>query len=405
MLLRLSWRNLWRNRGRSLITAGSVFFAVLLATFMSALQVGTYNRMIDNVAGVHTGHAQVHLAGYWDDPVLDNAFFASDTAEAHIAAMPRGAVPVPRLESFVLASGGERTRGALVVGVDPEREHLLSGLADRVREGAYWGGGDSAGALLGEGLAGRLGLGVGDTVVLLGQGYQGSMAAGAYPVQGIVHFGSPELTERMLYLPLAQAQDLFRAEGLLTGYVLGLDDTRRLQSRLEALRAALGPDYEVMDWAEMMPELKQGLEGDRAGGLIMMGVLYLIIAFGISGTLFMMAHERRREFAVLHAVGLRRALLGRMVLVESVWLGVLGVGAGLLVAWPVVLWFHHHPIRLTGALADAYREFGMEPVMPTDATPAVFFQQGSVVLVVALCVGAFMSWRVYRRDPLDALKE
>ena len=127
----------------------------------------------------------------------------------------------PRLESFALISSAERTKGCMIAGIDPEQEDRVTQLRNKLVKGRYLNKQDAS-VLLAEGLARRLMLSVGDTIVLIGQGYHGATAAGKYPVSGILHFGSPQLNERLLYMPLPLAQELFSVPDLLTTYVLSL---------------------------------------------------------------------------------------------------------------------------------------------------------------------------------------
>lgn len=404
----LAWRNLWRNRTRSLITMASVFFAVLLATTMSSLQAGSYELMIANMAGRYTGYIQIHKRGYWDDRVLDNAFRPGEALTAKARSVNGVQALVPRLEDFVLASTGDKTSGAMVAGIDPAAENELTGLAGRVSQGGYLRPNDS-GLLVAEGLARKLGLRPGDSLVLLGQGYHGASAAGRFPVRGEVHFGSPDLNERMVYLPLPAAQAFFGAQGLLTAYVVSPRPGKDPIALASAIRKSLGTefdgDYEVMAWDDMLPDLKQAIAADRGGALIMLGVLYLIISFGIFGTLLMMTYERRREFGVLLSIGMRRRRLALMLFLESLLLGGLGVLAGLAGSFPVVWWLTVHPLRFSGRVAEAYARFGLEPIFPATTRLSVFVQQGLWVWGVTLVIALVPVWRAYRIGPLEAMRK
>lgn len=183
MIGKLIWRNLWRNKRRTLITTSSVTFAVLLAVVTQALVKGTFGQLIDSVVGGYSGHIQVHATGYWDEPSLELLMSDDDALRDSLQALPGVAAVVPRLETFMLVSADTLTRGALVMGVDPGREQHLMKLDERIMRGGPVRK-DEAAVVLAEGLARRLAVDVNDTVVLLGQGYHGSMAAGKYPVRG-----------------------------------------------------------------------------------------------------------------------------------------------------------------------------------------------------------------------------
>lgn len=309
MLLMLAWRNLWRNKSRSLITMASVFCAVVLAIVMAGLQRGVFENLIKNMVGFYSGYLQVHQKGYWDEQTLENAFQLTDSIQHQIKSTKGVKSMTPRLESFVLASSGDKTKGCLAVGMLPAEEAKIIQLRDKLVSGKYLTTNDQ-GVMVSEGLAKRLALALNDTIVVLGQGYYGSVAAGKYAIRGLLHFGSPELNDNMLFLPLPLAETLFDAAGFATSVVISPDDDKNLDQLATLLRTNTGADYEVMSWEDMMPEIVQHIQTDKFSMYIILGVLYLVIAFGIFSTLLMMVAERQREFGMLVAVGLKKKETG-----------------------------------------------------------------------------------------------
>ncbi|MCC7507365.1 MAG: ABC transporter permease [Saprospiraceae bacterium] len=403
MLFSLAWRNLWRNRTRTLITMASVFCAVVLAVFTSSIQQGTFAHLIKNVVGSYTGYVQVQHSAYWQEKNLENTLVADDSLLASFAAVKGVKALAPRLETFALASSGEKSRGAMVVGILPEAERHITALPSRVVEGVCPDSGQSA-AMIPKGLAKKLGLGLGDTLLLLGQGYYGSQAAGKYPVAGLLEFGAPELNERLILLPLPAAQTLFDAQGLATSLVILPENTQDLTPLLALLRARGGPEMAVMSWAEMLPEITEHIQTDTASSSIIIGVLYLLISFGIFSTLLMMLAERRREFGMLVALGMKKASIARVLLYESVLISFLGCLAGLAAAAPLTWYFHVHPLRFGGKLAEMYEKFGFEPVMPTLLDPDIFIRQGLTVLVMGLVLSVYPVVKVFYLDPVNAMR-
>ncbi len=403
MIGKLIWRNLWRNKRRTLITTSSVTFAVLLAVVTQALVKGTFGKLVDSVVGGYSGHLQVHSAGYWDEPSLE-LLMADDAAlKGRLEAIEGVAAVVPRLESFMLVSADTLTRGALVMGVDAERERHLMKLDDRIVRGGPVRKGEVA-VVLAEGLARRLAVEVNDTVVLLGQGYHGSMAAGKYPVCGIAHFGSPQLNDGLVYLPLASAQELLSTPGMVTTWAVALHEPKAMERVETVARTQLPADRSVMNWKQMMPEVDSHIRSDQRSTGIIIGVLYLVVAFGIFGTILMMLHERTYEFGMLLAVGMGRRLLALLVVVESVLLSLIGAAIGVLLAWPVVWALQERPIRLVGTMAEIYADYGFEPVMPTVLDARIFLDQTLVVLAIALVLGIYPWRHVMKLLPLTAMK-
>ena len=191
-LFKMAWKNIWRNRSRTLITMAAIFFAVILSILANSLQDGVFNNLIKNVVSFYSGYVQVHNKGYWDEQILDNSFKASKETESKILKNININSVTCRLESFALVSSEELTKGGLVVRIDREKENVITSLKNKVIDGQYIKS-DDLNILISEGLAARLKVSVKDTIILLGQGYHGATAAGKYAIKGILKFGSPDL--------------------------------------------------------------------------------------------------------------------------------------------------------------------------------------------------------------------
>ncbi|MGZ2371635.1 ABC transporter permease [Ancylomarina sp. YFZ004] len=401
----MAWRNLWRNKRRTIITISSILFAMFFALVMRSMQKGSYANMVDNVVGSYTGYIQIHGTEYWDKKTIDESLDASKFPEGEISELKNVKGLVPRLESFALASSENVTKGTLLTGIIPEKEDEFTGLSEKIVDGNYLETGDGK-VMLAEKLASYLKLGLGDTLVLISKGYHGVSAAGKYAVKGILHFPSPELNKQLVYMNLEDCQAFFGTEKRLTSYVVLLDRHRPktiLQTR-DAIRKTLSQSYEVMSWEEMMPELVQIIESDNASGQIMLGILYMIIAFGIMGTIMMMTIERIREFGVMVAVGMQKFKLALVVLFETLMLGVIGIILGSGLSMPFIYYYYLNPIRLTGDAAASIESFGMEPIMPFAWESSFYLNQAIVVLIITLITGLYPFFKVIKLEPVDALK-
>lgn len=404
MILKMAWRNIWRNKRRTLITAGSILFAVLFASLMEALQKGAWNNMINNVVSFYTGYAQIHTNGYWEDQSIDKAFewkpeLVSLTEE--VGEIERA---LPRLESFALAASEDLNAGAMIVGIDPVQENKMTQLEDRLVEGTYLGEHDKA-ALVGAGLAERLKLSLGDTLILISQGYRGVNAADLFPIKGIVKFGSPELNKQIVYLPLVHAQNFYGAEGLITSVALQINGQDEVEAATSILKSQMDTTvYEIMDWKELMPDLLQAKALDSAGNYIVYFILYMIIAFGIYGTILMMTKEREYEFGVLTAIGMRRWKLMIIIWVETIFLGILGTVAGVLASIPVVYYFKKYPIRFSGEYAGTLEKFGFEPIFPAEFNIQIFLTQALIVFIVTALLGLYPWWKIRKMKPVEAMR-
>lgn len=402
MVSRLAWRNIWRNKKRTLITMAMVFLAVILATAMQSLQKGVYKRMIENVVTYHTGYVQVADSLHWKEGSLD-AGYQPDTLESHTADLD--VQWIHRIENGALVSSDSQTAVAIVIGTQPEKETELTQLADRMVEGSYFNGA-SRGVIVARGMAFRMNLQVGDSIIMLSQGYRAQSAGGKFKVLGIAQFGSPDLDGKLIYMTLNDAQEFYSMPSLVTKStaMVGSNQYQELAQKVKLELAAQNSVMEVKTWEEMMPELVSAVELDSTGGKVMLGILYFIISFGIFGTVLMMLQERKREFGVLTAIGMRKEKLSRVVNLELIFMSIIGAVAGMVGAIPVILLLHHYPIRLSGNLKQAYENYGFEPVLQAGIFPEVFINNMAVVLVIALIISLYPRSVLKRMRTIDNLK-
>lgn len=466
---RLAWRNLWRNRRRTVITAASVFFAVFFTVITRSLQLGSYDHMINNIIQSFTGHLQVQHIKYHDDPLIDNSFAYNDSLISAISAIEKVVSVTPHIESFTLASNGPQTKGVAVIGIDPAREkHFSDPEAKLVRyritgeavEGMRTGelpekvlekveknigrsyssaarielelgltdeeknhclsqilkysefkngylSPDDKGILLADKLAGFLRAGIGDSIILMGQGYHGVSATGIFPVRGIIKLPSPGLDSRLVIMTIPAAQQLFDADGKITSLVINLKDrSGRTITKARNKINALLPDTNTSarTWYELNEVLYQQMRGDSQSGKLMLVILYFIIFFGIFGTVLMMISERRREFGVLVAIGMRKGKLKRIVIIEMVMLGIIGLITGLLAGTPLITYFNHNPVIIKGDLGKMMEDWGYDAMMPTAPVGSYFYWQVVIVILMILLAAIYPLRKIGKLKETEALK-
>lgn len=404
MLLKMAWRNIWRNKRRTFITMASVFFAVILAVLMRSANTGIYEHMVHNVVSFSSGYIQVHSKGYWNERSMENSMAENEQLYLTLSQQDGITEVVPRLESFALASAGDKTKGVLVLGIIPEKENSITHLEEKLADGQYIHANDSS-VLLSEGLAASFRLRAGDTLVFLSQGYHGASAAGKYPVKGIVRFGSPDLNKRIVHMPLKLMQEMYGAEHMVTSVSLMMEEGTDMETAKKNIIASVDTNrYEVMDWKQMMPELDQVIEGDLAGDYIVIGILYLVIAFGVFGTILMMTRERMHEFGILIAIGMKKRLLGTVVMIESFLIASIAALAGMLGALPVILWFREHPIRMSGEIQKIYDRYGMEAIIPFSGKVHVFTEQAAIVFTIAVVLSLYAMRKIISLNAIEAIR-
>jgi len=401
--IKLAWRNLWRNSRRSMITMASIFFGVILSTLMTSLQNGSYDAMIDNVVKFYSGYAQVFTEDYDENRTINNTYELHDILITTITNIPEVTHISPRLEYFALASSEELTKGAVIIGIDPDMENDVTNVQKWVESGEYLKTGDE-GVLMAKNLAEYLQMEVGDTLVLYGQGYQGVTAAGLYPVRGILNFPMPALNNQLVYIDIKACQNLFGAPGRVTSCIVMVEDHYDLPAAMYDLKNEINSPLMVKSWDEMQPELVQMIEADRAGGIFMKVILYMVVGFGIFGTIIMMIAERTRELGVTIAVGMQKRTMSWILFIETVLTGFIGTAVGILGSIPVISYFYNNPVKLTGDAAQAMIDMGIEPYFYFSWNLPVFYNQAIVVFILTMVIGIFPIYKVAKIKVNQALR-
>jgi len=394
-ILKLAWRNIWRNRRRAIIMMASVFLAVLCCVYMMSFQDGMYSRMIDNVLKTQAGHIQIHAKGYWDDKIIDNFMFMEKKMISQLENIDGIENVSPRVETFAMAASHSVSKGIAIIGISPKREAEKSKLPERLIAGEYLSENDD-GIIIGEGLANFLKVSVGDTLAFIGQGYHGSSAAGLFPIRGIAKFVINEMNNGTAYATLQAVQQFIDMPDGYSGILISLNDNKlvfSIQSLVfSLLNGELQPndyrlpttDYEVLTWHFTMEKLLQTAKSDKAMGMIIMYILYLIVGFGILGTVIMMTTERKREFCVMISLGMSRMKLAITTACELLVMSVLGLLVAFAITVPAAFWFKTHPIQLPADMASMMTEYGMEPFLYMSVEPQIFTSQLEIIIVIVL---------------------
>jgi ABC-type lipoprotein release transport system permease subunit len=291
----------------------------------------------------------------------------------------------------------------MVTGIEPTTEDEVTRLREKVVSGEYLDDASQA-VMVAEGLAERLKLQVNDTLVLLGQGYYGVMAAGKYPIAALLEFGSPDLNKRMVYMPIGLAQQWLGARDEATALVVLPRSPGRIEQLSASLNKRLPEGLAARTWMELMPDIVEFIRTDKAGGIIVLAILYVLISFGIFATLLMMFAERRRELGMLVALGMKKGQLALMILYESIFINLTGCIFGILVSIPIIWYLAEYPIRLGGDYAKAMEKFNFEPVLPASTDPGILITQALIVLVISSLLALYPIYKVLTMEPIKAMR-
>lgn len=400
--IKIAWRNLWRNTRRTLITSSSVFFGVFFAAFMTSVQKGSFENMISNMARFYSGYIQIQQSDFKENPGVNNSFQLPQLLEEAINTNPKITASANRVQTFALASNEMKCFPSVIFGVNPEDENSISQLSKHIDEGEYISNG-SKDLMIGKVLANNLNLVVGDSLILFGQGYHGQSAVGIYKVAGLLDFPLPDLSKQIVYMDLANCQDFTSNNGLITSTAIMVENTDDVTEVISNLLPYSNDEIIIYSWQDLMPELLNLIEGKEASGALVKSLLFMIIGFGVWATIIMMMHERKRELAVMIAIGFQKYKLLAMMMMESAFIGIIGVVSGLAVSYPIMWYFYKNPIYITGEMADTYKSMGFEPKIAFSANPEIFYNPAITILIIFMLVSLYQIYFVAKLKVVDSI--
>ncbi len=407
MILKIAWRNIWRNKKRTLITTLSISGALFFIILMRSMQFGFYDNIINTIVQSYSGYVQVHANGYWDKQSVNNSMEVDEKLINEINSINGIDNIAKRLQTFSLVSKGEKSKGVIITGIEIEKEQLITDWDKKIIEGSK--SFDNADRIiLSKGIAEYFDVTMGDTLVLFGQGYQGMMAAGKYVANGIIDLKNPKLNEMAIFMDIESAQDYISSKNIATHLVIDKKEYYDEKKIAEDVRKAISSDYEVMTWKEILPELDQMITADNVGGLIMAFILYVIVCFGMFGTVLMMTEERMYEFGILLSIGMDKIKLYLIILLETIMLSSIGVIIGVLTTRPISHYFNRNPINMESfgeGLGDAMGEFGFDPIMPFSINWDIPISHAAFIFGISLLISIYPAIRILSLNPVKAMKK
>ncbi len=403
--LRLAWRNLWRQPRRTWLTTGAMVFSNVLLVFMISLQFGMYGLMIENTLKMLTGHLQVQAPGYKDEQKIRQVVPDISALAGSLRAELDSDRIAARATAFALASSADRSYGVQVFGVEPAYEPAVSSLPGLVREGRFLNDPGAAEIVIGRVLARNLRVAPGDELTLLGSGRDGSFAAAVATVVGIYESGIADMDRALAQLPLGFFQDVFTMQGAGHQIVLeaeSLNAVPELHARVET-SLPVGEDLVVHDWDSLQAGLKQMIQADISSAFFMYAVLVVLVAFSVLNTQLMSVLERTREFGIVMALGLTPARLGRLVMLETAMMGVIGLLLGALLGGAITWWFSVHGFTYPG-LEELSSMLNLPDRMYPRVTLASVLIGPAVVFLFTLLSALYPAFRLRRLEPVEAMR-
>ncbi|MBD3332427.1 FtsX-like permease family protein [candidate division GN15 bacterium] len=401
MIIKVALRNVFRQKRRSLLTILTMLGGFALAAVSISWGDGTYAHVIRMFTRNQLGHIQVHEEGYLDQRSLYKTIEDYQQIGDRIAAIDGVIAWAPRLFAAGLASVDEKASAVQVTGVDPQLENAATRFDQKVSQGRTLPQNPEHTVLLGQGLARRLEASIGDSLVIVSNAADGSIANDIYLISGIVESGNSMSDQLTLYMHLADAQELFWLQARvheLAVIVNHLDDVDPLTAQIQQ---QLPDDLVAASWKEFARSFYVAMQADKRGSYIALGVVLLVVAVGVLNTVLMTVLERRREYGMLRAIGTTPLQIVRMVIWEVLCMAVIGIAGGIVVAYAVAYYLLVEGIPMPQPFTWGGVEFTH---MYAQLSPHVFWVPALAVVLTALVVSLFPAMRAANVAPAKVMR-
>ncbi|MFV8816165.1 ABC transporter permease [Haliea sp. E17] len=401
--MRLAWRNLWRNYRRTLVMLLAITIGVWAMIFMSALMRGMTGQLVRNGLENLPGEVQVHNPAWRDDPSVVNSMPAPGGELLAALGQPPVQGWAARVRVPAVVASERESRGVTLLGVDPLQEASIGAVPHVIAEGRFLQGPDDDGIVLGASLADKLDTGLGKRVVVMSQDPENNVADRGMRVVGIYHARLEASEERFAYTGRQALQRLLGIGGEISEIAATARDYRRTAQWLPQIAAAAGPELEVLPWVQLDPYLASMLQVQDGFSMIFIVVIFAVLSFGLVNTLAMAVFERVRELGLMQALGMRPGGILLLVQLESLYLLLLGLVAGNLLAWLSI-----RPLQDgidLSAVAEGMAMMGLGTTLYPALELRDMLFSTAVVVVLGCLATALPAWRAARLDPVRAINK
>jgi putative ABC transport system permease protein len=406
LLLKLAWRNIWRNKRRSILTLAAVTFAVLMAIGMRGIQLGTYALNIKTAVELFSGYLQVQTKGYNETPKLSLCFREDKNIKSAIESTKGIQSYSSRVYADGLISFKDNSRGVAIFGIQPDKEKEVTTFVENIDTGKFFTSDSSDEIVVGSQLLKNLNAKIGDEVVLLAQGFDGSLGNQKFKIVGTVRLGVQEMEATVVFMGLKSAQSLLALGNKVNVIAIKANDLNNLNEIKNSLNTKLpNKNLTVLPWNQVNPELQQAIQLDNISGILFLGILIVIVAFGILNTVLMSVTERFREFGVILSIGMPQKKLTYLVYIETLFIALIGLLFGNLLGYFVNYYLILHPIVFGGELKKLYELYHFLPELRSSLQISIFIYVSFSIIGISILSCLYPAYRVYKLEPLKGIRQ
>lgn len=403
MIFSVSWRNVWRNKTRSLVIITAISLGIFAGVYTLAFMFGWIDQRVDAVINTEVSHIQIHHPRYLESNEVSYFIPGIDTIRQNILEKDDVKAVTARVIVNCMIASAETGSGIKLTGVDPSNEMQVTNIHEHIVDGEYFEGVSNNPIVIGEKLAGKLNVKVRSRVVITLAEMDGTLTGGAFRVAGIYHTSNTGYDEMNAFVIDRDLKDLLEINDN-AGHQLAvlLDENIMTDPVTEDLRSEY-PELQVMTWTQLLPEMQLLNENMNLMMYIFVGIILLALGFGIVNTMLMVILERVKELGMLMAVGMNRVRIFGMIILESVFLSLTGGAVGIVLALILTavtartgvdlsLWAEG--LHSVGYASVVYPRIGLDSVIAVTI----------LVIITGILSAVYPARKAVRLNPAEALR-
>ncbi len=402
-LIKISWRNIWRNRTRTLVIIIALVLGLMGAIFSASVRMASEQQQFEDTVENQISHIQIHHPEFIANPEAYYRIPRGKNISNEINARDDVIRAAPRTVLDGMAASANMNEGIRIKGVEPEAEAKTPGLDELIEEGSYFTEESRLPSILiGERLAEKLNAEVGSRLVLTFQDIEGEIVSSSFRVEGLYSVTSRGFEERMAFVRASEINYLIGDAEAVTEIAVLLDDHDKYRDVAGELEKAY-PDMKVRHWADLDPTLFYALEVLDQVLILLVAIIIMGVSFGLLNTILMSILERVRELGILMAVGMKKARVFSMIVMESAMVSLIGGAVGLIFSFAMVRILNIYGVHVPGG--EGLEDFGYASVIYPQIDTAFYFQSGMVVIIFAILASIYPAWKAIRLQPAEAVRQ
>lgn len=408
MLLMLAWRNIWRNKTRSLVVIAAIALGIWAAIIMTGLATGMMRSYVNGAIEIQMSHIQFHHPNFRDEQECQYMIPNAVQLSQDIRALPGVKGVAQRSIAHGMIGSPHGTRGVTVVGITPALEAEVTTLSSKIRQGAYLSNERTNGIIMSRRLAEKLQVGLRKKVVLTFQDLSSRVTSGAFRIIGLFESGNTPFDDNFVFVKGGELNSLLASgtatppEGIAHELAILLEDPQATFDLVEQLKGRFS-DLEVSSYRELAPDLQ--LYESQIGNIsaIYLTIIMLALVFGIVNTMLMAVLERVREIGMLMAIGMNKSRIFGLITLETLILSFIGVPFGLCLGAFFISWLGTTGIDLS-AFSESLEGFGISAMLYMEVDQQIYLQVPAAVLATGLLASFYPALKAIRLRPVEAIK-